>query len=143
MERDAQPADAGGEEIRGTGIARPHKYLMRHSEKFADAFCRNISYNNCYVDGEIDEKEVLVEFLQPFAGTLILAFTQEGAQDLLAALAEMAMDGLPVSFYKNHKSPAAYHEVVLAPVLDQLTISRFERILLYDCGDAGVIARLS
>ena len=130
------------EEIRGTGIADPHKYLLRHSEKFADAFCRNISYNSCYVHGEIDEKEALVEFLQPFAGTLILAFTQEGAQDLLDALAQKSMDGLPVSFFNNHRTPAAYHEVVLAPVLDKLTISRFERILLYDCGDAGVIARL-
>ncbi len=130
------------QEIRGTLIADSRQYVLRHGEKFADAFCRNLAYNSCGVRVETDERETLAAFLQPCAGTLILAFTPQGAQDLLDALADKAMSGLPVSFFKTHKSPAAYHEVVLAPALDALDISRFRRILLYDCADSGVIARL-
>lgn len=112
-------------------------WLDRQTGKFIDAICKNVLYNNSRVpDGFAftDEQAMLLELLRRSTmGTAVLCFTADGAKRLCNLLKERGLwNKIDVTFGGNAKSPCAYNAAVLAPELDELELSRFDNILVYD-----------
>jgi len=123
--------------IRPASVPDAEAYIRARRKKFIDAFSHNIRYNNMnaicdYIlaDPDVYLKDVLKESI---AGTLVLCFTPSGAGRFLRfAAAEDMFAKMEIGFEKNLRQPCAYHAAVMAPVLDTITVSRFQRILIYD-----------
>lgn len=135
-------------EIRAEQPVCEQEYIKARAYKFYDAFYRNLLYNDTCNKASIISvapPEALALCLkQSISGSLILCFTMDGAQRLLKKLRELGLDTrADVCFQQLRPSPCAYNAVVLAPVLDELEIWRYERILVYDCAmSKGIVGRL-
>ena len=132
-------------DMRADSVEDPAAYARERQDKFIDAFSRNVLYNiNC---GDIGDKQEisLKELLRdPIGGTMILCFTSQGAARLISALHEQGLENrLDMLFGANRPSPCAYHTAVLGPVLDELELSRFRDILLYDSRDKGLTEKIA
>lgn len=132
------------EVLRGGEIQDPTGYLNQRTEKFVDAFSQNILYNKgCVHDVTEGLDTYLEEQWKRANGTLALCATQQGAQRLLTLLGERDLFGwVDVDFYKNQSGPCAYGGVVLAPILAQLDIRRYRRVVCYDGARQGVVEKL-
>lgn len=132
------------EVLRGGEIQDPGTYLAQRAEKFVDAFSRNILYNKGCVHDVTDGLDgYLEEQWKKANGTLALCFTQQGAQRLLTELGKRDLFGwVDVDFHKNQPGPCAYGSVVLAPILDQLDIRRYRRIVCYDGATWGIVEKI-
>ena len=131
-------------DMRADSVEDPGAFVRARQDKFIDAFSRNVLYNiNCDVIG--NERDITLEKLlgDPIGGSMILCFTPSGAAELISALHEKGMENrMDILFGANRPAPCAYHTAVLAPVLDQLELSRYEDILLYDSRDEGICAHV-
>lgn len=132
-------------DMRRDTVQDPGAFIEGRREKFIDAFSRNVLYNiKC---DDVDEREniSLKELLSDaIGGSMILCFTPSGARELLEQLRAEELEGrVDIIFGANRPSPCAYHTLVLAPVLDELELSRFRSILLYDSCDAGLTGRIA
>ncbi len=109
-------------------------YVEAHAEKFVDAISRNLLYNDkCVQKGEQLEEadEWLARALdEDITGVLVLCFTPQAAQSLLAKKELCAK--MDISFFHEAHDPSAYHALVLAPMLEQMQPWRYKRILVYD-----------
>lgn len=133
-------------ELRACEVEEPGAYISGRREKFVDAFSRNVLYNS--EDGQEagDSPDgLLQELLQAgIAGAAALCFTPEGAEDMLRGLkAAGAYRRLDIAFGANRPGPCAYHTAILAPVLEELELSRFRDVLLYDSRNEGLAARVA
>lgn len=131
-------------DMRADSVEDPTAFVKGRQEKFIDAFSRNVLYNiNCGVVGDKNDISLKELLRDPIGGSMILCFTSAGAADLIKRLHEEDMENrLDMLFGANRPSPCAYHTAVLAPVLDQLELSRFRDILLYDSWDKGLAERI-
>ena len=132
-------------DMRADSVEDPQGYVKGRKEKFIDAFSRNVLYNiNCddiEDKGNISLNELLCD---PIGGSMILCFTSSGAAELIGQLREEGMEHrLDMLFSANRPSPCAYHTAVLGPVLDELELSRFRDIMLYDSRDKGLAERIA
>lgn len=125
--------------LRGGTIGDPAGYLERRAEKFVDAFSRNILYNKgCALPAAAGFEEALAQSLRGGNGTLALCFTQAGALRLLSLLGRERLFGwADVGFTNNRPGPCAYGAVVLAPVLEALSISRYTAVFCFDGATEG------
>ena len=132
------------EAIRGGAVQDAKTYLGRRADKFVDAFSQNILYNKgCAMPWEEGMLERLAGWWREGNGTLALCFTQAGALSLLEWMKEADLFGwADLDFYQNRPGPCAYGAVVLAPVLDALSISRYRRIVCFDGAREGIAQRL-
>lgn len=133
-------------DMRPAPIEEPKAFMEERRDKFIDAFSRNILYNTGYgVNPDMDEAESIALALSgSIAGTMILCFTPSGAADLVAELTESGLfRRLDAVFGANRRFPCGYHTAVFAPVIDELKLSRFHRVFMYDSSDAGIAGRLS
>lgn len=130
--------------IRGGAVRDAQAYLAKRADKFLDAFSRNILYNSeVALAGDARAEERLCRLFQEGNGALALCFTQAGAERLLTLMGrEGLFDWADVEFYQNRPGPCAYGAAVLAPVLDELSISRYRTVFLYDGGSEGIAARV-
>ncbi len=109
-------------------------YIAAHEEKFIDAFSCNILYNDkdlADLAQNVNADEWLADKLsEDLCGTLVLCFTQEGAERLLerADLCER----MDISFFHEAYAPCAYHALVMAPLLSEMRPWRYRNILIYD-----------
>ena len=132
-------------DMRADSVEDPAAFARDRQEKFIDAFSRNVLYNiNC---DDIDEgKDISLNELlaDPIGGSMMLCFTSAGAAELIGRLKAGGMESrVDMLLGANRPSPCGYHTVVLAPVLDELELSRFRDILLYDSRDKGLMERLA
>ena len=132
------------EVLRGGEIQDPAGYLAQRAEKFVDAFSQNILYNKGCVQDATEGLDAYLEDQWKHAnGTLALCVTQQGAQRLLTMLGKRDLFGwVDVDFYKNQPGPCAYGSVVLAPILAQLDIRRYRRVVCYDGACRGMVEKL-
>ncbi len=132
--------------VRPSTIEDVEGFMHAHSEKFVDAFSRNILYNDkCMIfASHLDDADLwLCERLKSgFSGLLTLCFTREGASRLLAKKDLCAQ--MDIGFYAEERSACAYHALVLAPVLEKMLPWRYREILIYDTPvKKGILAALS
>ena len=133
-------------DMRPAPIEEPKAFMEERRDKFLDAFSRNILYNTGHgINPEMDEAESIALALSgSIAGTMILCFTPGGAAELIAELTESGLfRRLDAVFGANRPFPCGYHTAVFAPVIDELKLSRFHRVFMYDSSDAGIAGRLS
>jgi single-stranded-DNA-specific exonuclease len=136
-------------EMRPSPVAEVERYAAARGEKFIDAFSRNVLYNNMcgfratVVSDVFETAASLTE--RSFAGVAVLCFTQRGAARFLRLARERnLLQAFDTRFHSNEKSACAYHALLLAPVLDELDLSRFQNIVVYDSAmSGGVLSRLN
>ncbi len=127
-------------EVRALRAAPPadiRAYLARGAEKFADAFAKNLLYNNSCVDfpfRRADSVEPLVRrAFERVSGLAVMCFTRPGAERFLTlARKEGLYARMDVCFHAPPGGASAYNAAVLAPVLDALDISRYEELVVFD-----------
>lgn len=135
-------------EIMPCAIKDAQSYAAQRRNKFFDAFSRNLLYNDMRLDvavNRVDASACVKALLSgAVAGTLVLCFTEDGMRELLELLRDEELDAaVSVRFFANTKGPAAYNEVVAAPVMDQLELTRFRSVLVYDTPvTAGILNTL-
>ena len=130
--------------IRGGSVEEPGAYIDSRADKFLDAFSRNILYNKgcALLESEcVDER--ICERWRAGNGAIALCFTSSGAMRLLELMKQEGLFELvDVDFHQNRPGPCAYGAAVMAPVLDELSISRYRSIICYDGATEGIAERL-
>ncbi len=127
-------------EIRALRAAPPadiDKYLARGADKFADAFSKNLLYNNSCAYFPFRRTESFEPFVkrafERASGLLVLCFTRPGAQRFLTlARQEGLYARMDVCFGAPPGGASAYNAAVLAPELGALDVSRYEQLIVFD-----------
>lgn len=132
-------------DMRADTVEDPAAFIKGKREKFIDAFSRNVLYNIKCDDVEEREGISLKELLHDtIGGSMILCFTPAGALELMEQLRIDELEGrVDMLFTANRPSPCAYHTAVMAPVLNELALSRYRDILLFDSRDRGLMERVA
>lgn len=131
-------------QVRPCAPAEPLAYLARHKSKFADAFSKNILYNNmvkpsCPIVSPKDWIEIHMD--GGIAGALLICFSPQGAAAFLQDYGERK--DLCPHFFTVPDTPCAYNALLFAPILDGLCIHRYRHILIMDSPvSAGIEAKL-
>jgi ssDNA-specific exonuclease RecJ len=126
-------------------IMDPAEYIKKHEQKFYDAISRNILYNDMREIGQVkavdSDKAFRLFTDSDIAGTLVLCFTPLGAERFLEKTGSGWSD---IRFFAHDEDLNAYNAVIFAPVIEKLKLSRYDRILVYDCCfSTGMIAELA
>ncbi len=136
-------------DFKTAAVSDAESFLSARGEKFIDAFSRNVLYNNrCGFRATrvADAFETAAELMERnLAGVAALCFTESGAARFLRlAKARGLLEKLDVRFHQNEKSACGYHTLVLAPILEELSLSRYESVVVFDDPLLeGVLSRLN
>lgn len=104
---------------------------------FADAFYKNLLYNDDVAVGEyelVDADDCLLELINAdIAGSLVLCFTVSGARRMLATIEKYNLwRRLDVRNKSRFIAPVPYNTCMLAPVLSTTDLSIYRNVLIYD-----------
>ncbi len=111
-------------------------YLARNADKFADALSKNILYNSICANLPVkraDDEMIAARARAKVSGLLALCFTKPGAGRFLSFAKEEGLYGrMDISFFSCVGGASAFNAAVMAPVLDEMDISRYETVVVYD-----------
>ncbi len=138
--------------IVNANIENAMEYTKNHKNKFYSAFWKNLMYNNIdngimdlfelsYVSYMSFDEFIAQDVADKITGSLVICFTGNGTYDYIRKYSDKFVSDIVWECNKNDQT--AYNTVAFAPIIDNMNVSRFRRIYLYDGAlSSGIIGKI-